>query len=59
MSPATAPAGKPTLTFTLPSISVLLMVPSLFVSSVIVTVGAAVAVVSSIVSHVSLEPSHC
>ncbi|BDA14942.1 hypothetical protein KAM339_034830 [Aeromonas caviae] len=47
-SPATAPAGSVTCTPTVPLISVRLMVPSLSVSSVMTTVGAAVAVVSPI-----------
>ena len=50
VSPALASAGRPTSTFTLPLISVLLMVPSLLASSVMTTVGAPVAVVSPMVA---------
>ena len=55
VSPALASPGRLTSTSTLPLISVLLMVPSLFTSSVMTTVGAPVAVVSPMVA-LSLPP---
>ena len=54
VSPALASPGRLTSTSTLPLISVLLMVPSLFTSSVMTTVGAPVASVS--MAALSLPP---
>ena len=50
VSPALASAGRLTSTLIAPFISLLLMVPSLLVSSVMTTVGAPVAVVSPMVA---------
>ena len=58
-SPATAPAGSVTFTPTVPLISVVPIVPSLFASSVISTVGATVAVVSGEPSTGALTGTTC
>ena len=53
MSPALALVGKVILTPTAPTSSVLLIKPSLLISSVIVTVGAVGAMVSSVTGTVT------